>query len=328
MEKNDLIERYLYAVTKYMDHNTKNDVYNELKSIIMDMLDERCHDTIPTEKDVRVVLTELGTPNELADKYSPHADKCLIGAPYFVPYIYVLKIIGICVIFGIVLAQIISGVINQTEWYVVLIEMFGSIICGLIFSYSFITIMFTFFYHKNISMNTLYDSIDNLPPVPKDTSIIPKWEPVCNIAFSIIFVIIFLFCPQIICGIFIKEGISVAIFNIDYINAKWYLITLFALAGIIRECVKIIDKRYTKRLMLTTIAVDILSAIIAMIWMLPKSMMNTEFKAVFEQLFKGNNSFIADAFGNFNYFLFAIIIFALVLDLFTTVYRTLKAQTK
>ena len=69
MVKNDLIERYVYAVTKYMKADLKKDVSAELETIIQDMLEERCGDVMPTEHDIRVVLTELGTPAELASKY-------------------------------------------------------------------------------------------------------------------------------------------------------------------------------------------------------------------------------------------------------------------
>ena len=69
MVKNDLIDRYIYAVTKHMKSAMKKDVAAELETIIQDMLEERCEDVTPTERDIKVVLTELGTPNELASKY-------------------------------------------------------------------------------------------------------------------------------------------------------------------------------------------------------------------------------------------------------------------
>ena len=91
--KNDLIERYLYAVTKRMNPKIREDVKNELSCLIEDMLMERCGDVVPTEKDIRVVLTELGTPQELYIKYSGDGDKCLIGQPYYSTYLFVMKIV-------------------------------------------------------------------------------------------------------------------------------------------------------------------------------------------------------------------------------------------
>lgn len=78
MGKNDLIERYIYAVTKHMKTAMQKDVAKELETIIQDMLEERCEDVIPTEHDVKVILTELGTPAELASKYKGETQDCLI----------------------------------------------------------------------------------------------------------------------------------------------------------------------------------------------------------------------------------------------------------
>ena len=78
--KNDLIERYIYAVTKQLPKKNREDVSMELRGLIDDMLSERCA-VEPTERDVRDVLTELGTPRELYAKYDEDADKCLIGQP-------------------------------------------------------------------------------------------------------------------------------------------------------------------------------------------------------------------------------------------------------
>ena len=93
MVKNDLIDRYIYAVTKHMKSAMKKDVAAELETIIQDMLEERCGDVTPTERDIKVVLTELGTPAELSSKYKGETQDCLIGQPYYSLYVYVLKIV-------------------------------------------------------------------------------------------------------------------------------------------------------------------------------------------------------------------------------------------
>ena len=113
--KNDLIERYIYAVTKRLPQKVQKDISDELRTLIDDMLVERCGELVPEEKDIRVVLTELGTPEELYEKYNPDNKKCLIGSPYYSTYKYVLKIVMICTIFGIILANIISGIFDFSK---------------------------------------------------------------------------------------------------------------------------------------------------------------------------------------------------------------------
>ena len=113
--KNDLIERYIYAVTKRLPKKMQDDVSQELKTLIDDMLMERCGDITPEEKDIKIVLTELGTPNELYEKYNPQTDKCLIGSPYYSTYKYVLKIVMLCAGLGLLLATLLSTVIDFFE---------------------------------------------------------------------------------------------------------------------------------------------------------------------------------------------------------------------
>ena len=105
---NDLIERYIYAVTKRLPGKTREDVARELRTLIEDMLKERCGEVTPSDKDIRVVLTELGTPNELYEQYAGDGKRCLIGPPYYTTYVFVMKIVLICVAFGMTLSAVLG----------------------------------------------------------------------------------------------------------------------------------------------------------------------------------------------------------------------------
>lgn len=116
--KNDLKERYIYAVTKKLPSKIRKDVSIELETLIDDMLMERCGDVTPTEKDLRVVLTELGTPRELYEKYTEEGKDCLIGFPYYSDYKFIMKIVLLSVVIGMSIAAIISTVIDPSPvWY-------------------------------------------------------------------------------------------------------------------------------------------------------------------------------------------------------------------
>ncbi len=83
MSVQELKERYVYAVSRLLPHKMREDISAELDTLIEDMLEERCQDRPAEEKDLRVVLAELGSPSEMANHYSPDKDKCLIGPPLF-----------------------------------------------------------------------------------------------------------------------------------------------------------------------------------------------------------------------------------------------------
>ena len=313
MVKNDLIERYVYAVTKYMKADLKKDVSAELETIIQDMLEERCGDVMPTEHDIRVVLTELGTPAELASKYKSETQDCLIGQPYYNLYVYVLKIVTACVIGGMLLAQIMAAVISHTIWYIAIFRIIGGIFGGVLTGFAFVTLLFAF-----------------LPPVPQKTNQISKADSIIGIIFSVIFTLVFLVCPQIICIAFVKNGVSVyePLFNLEYIRQTWYLILAFGILGIAKESVKLIDGSYTQRVMIVTIITNLIDGLLTFIWLLNGRIMNSAFFDGVEQLFGENAEMISRIFIHFNKLFLAIIIFALAINCIETVVKSVKYGRK
>lgn len=333
--KNDLIERYIYAATKRLPQKIKNDVSEELKTLIDDMLVERCGELVPEEKDIRVVLTELGTPEELYEKYNPDNKKCLIGSPYYSTYKYVLKIVMICTIFGIILANIISGIFdfsksNSIENVVSSTATFiASLITNLIISvgvaFGFVTALFAFFYHKDIKIDTT-SNLDSLPSVPKKNEKISKVDSIISIGISVIFLVVFLTAPQIFCVVMYNEFIP--IFNFETIRQTWYIIVMFSVVGIIRDVVRLIEGRYSKKVMITTVATDVISGFLSVWWLMNDRIMNPKFADNISKIFNNESTFITNIFSNFQYLFLGFIIFALLLDISVTVFKYLKNKEK
>ena len=333
--KNDLIERYIYAVTKRLPQKVRKDISNELRTLIDDMLAERCGELVPEEKDIRVVLTELGTPEELYEKYNPDNKKCLIGSPYYSTYKYVLKIVMICTIFGVILANIISGILdfsksNSIENVVSSSANFiASLITNLIISvgaaFGFVTALFAFFYHKDIKIDTT-SNLDSLPSVPEKNEKISKVDSIISIGLSVIFLIVFLTAPQIFCVAIYNEFIP--IFNFETIRQTWYIIVMFSIVGIIRDVVRLIEGRYSKKVMITTVAANIISGFLSVWWLMNDRIMNPKFADNISKIFNNESTFIINIFSNFQYFFLGLIIFALLLDISVTVFKYLKNKEK
>ena len=329
--KNDLIERYIYAVTKRLPKKIQDDVSQELRTLIDDMLSERCGDTTPNEYDIKSVLTELGTPSELSDKYNPETDKCLIGAPYYSTYKYVLKIVMICTGLGLILSAVLTSVFtyfetstfNVTDFFTGLFnEILLTVPSGLIWGFAFVTILFAIFYRKGVKIET---KLDDLPPVPKKKQQISKGDSIFGLVFSVIFLCIFLTVPQIICVIKTDPFVTIPIFNTEVVRSLWYLTASFSALGIIREVVKLIEGRYSKKVMVTSICANVGSAIITVLWLLRDNLINPEFTANISTIFDStDNTFVINIFANFNIFFMIVILFALTLDTTETIYKTLK----
>lgn len=321
----DMIERYIYAVTRRMPRKLGEDVAKELRGLIDDMLKERCGEILPADKDVRVILTELGTPNELYEKYTDHGRGCLIGQPYYTIYVQVLKIVMLCTVFGMTLATLIVLILggNGDEgWlpYVMLGvgQWLGNLFSGVFFAFGAVTALFAFFYHKGISLDH-YAGLDNLPPVPVRKAQISKTECILGIGISVVFLIVFLWAPQILCIVIQRNGIVdvIPVFNVETVRRTWYIIVVFGLLGISREIVKLIEGKYTGRVALTVAATDVLSAVCSVWWLTRRNLINSEFVSAIDVLFAEDGMFIAKFFTHFQYFFLGVILFALVLDLGT-----------
>lgn len=320
---NDLIERYVYAVTKRMNRKQRDDVAQELRSLIDDMLAERCGEEAPTEKDVRVVLTELGTPQELYAKYDEDADKCLIGQPYYSTYKFVMKIVLAAVTIGILISSVMLQIMEPKGVFEAIGTSLSMVYNSLLSAFAIVTLLFAFFHHKGVKLTEPF-SFDDLPPVPKKKQEVSVWESVGGIALSVVFLIVFLAAPQIFSAVVVDTGELVPIFDVNVIRSRWYIIVLFAVIGITREAVKLMEKQYNRKVMLTAIVSDILSAVLSIWWLAGDAVINPEFKANMLRIFVDAEEFVYKIFENFNLFFLAVLLFALLLDALEATVRTLR----
>lgn len=196
----------------------------ELRGLVDDMLMVRCGERTPTEKDVRVVLTELGTPQELCRQYAEDADACLIGQPYYTTYKFVMKAVLLSVAGGLTIANLILQMIEPKLFFNALLIWASYVSGGLLESFAIITLLFIYFYHKRVKLTEPFN-FDELPPVLKSTEIISKWESIAGIGFCIVFAVLFLFTPQVFCVI--HDGKMVSLFDLDAIRDSWLLILAF-----------------------------------------------------------------------------------------------------
>jgi len=332
--KNDLIERYIYAVARHLPLKIRADVEQELDSLIADMLAERCGDIQPTEKDIRVVLTELGTPEELAVKYSGDENSALISGTYFLIYKRVLKIVLPIVLASIALASILDICL---EWDTTLnpIALFakaiGSIITneimGVFQSFAIVTFIFAVFDRKKVVFNN-GDLFSHLPPVPKVKARIKPHEPIISMIWSVFAAVFFLGFPQF-AGAWTESNGWIPIFVPSVIRSFWILIILWAALGIAKESVKLMEGQYTKRLAVVTIVCNVLTAISAAVVFLSEKIMNPEFmNQLGDILATEGGQAISELFAHFNLFFLGIIMFALILDSVVTSVKAWKYNGK
>lgn len=320
---NDMIERYIYAVVRGIPTKIRKDVSDELQSIISDMLEERCGEVLPTEKDIRVVLTELGKPSELAEKYNPDGKKCLIGPPYYTKYLYVLKIVLLATCLGICIASVLPAFIEPPIiWYESVLQGFGMLIAGITFAFAYVTVIFAIFYKKGIRLDMGTDSLDNLPPLPQSTSAIPKSGPIVEMVFTILFSILFLAAPQVIS--FKTESGWIPMFNVEVMRSLWYIIVLFMALDIIKAYIKMEEERYTHRVFVVTAYVNVADMLLACWWLMRGNLMNPEFVSSVPEIIEKNSDFLIKFFQNFQYSILVLMLLASIVDIIDTFVKSRK----
>ena len=265
---NDLIERYLYAITRRLPAKQRADVAEELRTLISDMLDERCRGLPPTAKDVRVVLTELGTPGEMVRKYTADEDACLIGQPYYAQYLYVLKIVLACVAGGMIVAGVLT-LATGAEGSVLgnVLGGIGSLVAALVFAFAIVTLLFAFFSHRGVDVEVM-GSLDDLPPVPRETRNPARGDAVVGIVFSIVGAVVLLLFPDVLNALSHRsDGMRLEPFNAEAIRASAWVIIAWTVVCVGAESFKLVEGRYTKRLLAVTLVSDLVVAVLAVFWL-------------------------------------------------------------
>ena len=147
-------------------------------------------------------------------------------------------------------------------------------------------------------------------------------SPIFDIAFILVFLLFFLVVPQAIPVKFGEQMIPC--FDAAVLRSRWYIPTLFALCGMTREAVRLMDRRWSRRVLAVTLVSDVLSAALTVWWLSGPSITNPELLREIHQIFQPGDPAIA-LFQNFNALLMCGILLALTLEAVVTLLRTEKS---
>ena len=312
----DIIERYIYTVTKSMPDKIKQDVSNEIRTLIDDIIKERFSNSDYKINDIKNILMEIGNPYELAYKYDNGYNKCLIGYPYYIYYKLVLKIVLSSTLLGIAASSIINIIINNKAFN--LLNTASDIFTALLLAFSFVTLVFIFISNKNIDIFSITVDFDNLPkPTNKKITL---YNSIIKISVAIIFLSLLFLSPNIFLIKIHNEYF--AFFNIDIIKDTFLFPLIFILMLISREIIKMFSNAYNKKTVILFICIDIVSAIVSSLWLLSYNVININFINALTKL-ESVNSIAFNIFDNFQLFCLICILFSLLLD---TVYAILKLK--
>ena len=346
MSEKDMIERYIYEVTKRVPQETRDEIRMELQGLIDDMCAaEGCS--------VEEALQKLGSPAEFAKRYRGDSNY-LIGPEYYDNYIWLLKI----ALFGIGISAIISaiaqGIIDVESWTGFFTnffsELFTTFINGTISMVGVVTIIFAILERQTVKLDIKPEekwSVDeltknnasvkswtpsSLPPIPDKRAIISRSDSVISIVFITVFAALLLFAPQLFGAFHYNDGKlqSIAcIFNLNEWDSIAPVFIFCLLIALVDEVVRLVTGYYCKPVMYSNIICNALQIAGSVILLKFMPLFNMDFATQLLQ-YEGMNEFstgdILFYWGNnsFSTVMLAFICVIACIEMGVTIYKTLR----
>lgn len=289
----NLIDRYIYAVGQYLPMDIRDDILEELRTNIEDMLPGNY-----TEKDAYEVLEKLGSPMKLANEYNPQR-KYLIGPGYFDKYISILKIVvGICVIVFTSISTINfivgRGPINLTD---VIVGVFTSAITGglvgAVQAMFWVTMIFAILETSGVELGHIPlkgrawtpDSLAGLNV--NDKMQISRGQTIFTMITTIIFTGLLYLQPQLIAVYTKADNGSINIiplFHAERLKAYMIFIFILAIFQLSISVWKYISRNWTRPLIILNGLNNILMSLLLVIMVSDNQLFNSSFIPIVSKL--------------------------------------------
>ncbi|MDY6827062.1 MAG: hypothetical protein SVV67_07820 [Bacillota bacterium] len=284
----ELVERYIYAVTRRLPEKQRSDIERELRSLIEDMLADRTGGDEASETDIEEVLMELGDPAEMADQYRMKKH-FLIGPENFALYMLVIKIVLAAVVFGITLALAIGYVVEPPSSIWALVGGYlGSIFNAVLNAFAWVTLIFAIFEYYDVNMAKEVNKKEekkqwnpaDLPMLPlEDVSIKPA-ESIVGLVFAILAFILLNTAEHLI-GIYIfsEEAATqiIPLFDHETFRSLLPLLNIMLAAGAIKELLKLIIGKWTIKMAVANLVLNLLSLVLFVLFIFNPNLWNAQF---------------------------------------------------
>ncbi|MBT2640354.1 hypothetical protein [Bacillus sp. ISL-39] len=287
----EMIEKYIYAVTHRLPQSQRADIAQELSGLIEDMLGERTDSRPAAQEDVESVLIELGNPKDLADKYRG-SKRYLIGPELFYSYITVLKIVFFALLVAMTVVFIIESMIGPRSVIEHIIGYVTSVISAGMQAFVWVTIGFAIAQYKGVTPTGIAEkkgkwTPSDLPPVPDQKKRIKRGEAITGIVFSILF-LVFLYSSNHVFGVMMFDDgdlVNVIPFlNQERIEQFINIIYVIAMIGILKEGLKLVIGKWTKKLAIYNLIMNAVTLILVSFLFKDQAIWNPDFMQQLNQV--------------------------------------------
>ncbi len=271
----DLINRYIYAVTRSFSEKQRAEIEKELRANIEDMIDQEQGSEFYEEK-VKKVLLELGDPEELADEYRG-SKRYLIGPQLYQTYLLILKIVIGAVIGGISIALFVESLSGANENISNIVTGYlSSLISGVAQAFAWTTIAFIIADRYNVkssngSIEKSNWDLSQLPQVPDKKASISVPETIFSIVFTTIFysvlIAIIFSAPKLIAAYIHgnNEIITIPVFNSEVLQGYKMIFIIVFVLSIVKDLFKLYYRKWVIELSIIISVLTVISTVLALV---------------------------------------------------------------
>lgn len=346
-KEQELMERYIYQVVRRLPRDQQDEVAMELRELIGDMYEER--------GGMEDVLRELGDPAEFAGKYRSSA-QYLIGPAYYDTYLWFLKVVLLCTAVPVVIAAVVNGVLEADGAFPAAAATFAirGITEGLLSLFSCcisvvggVTILFAILERKQVKIEQkarrqwqVQDLGDNfsaphwtprmLSPLPHPKARISRSDSVVGIVFIAVFCALLIFAPHFFSVILHGDSVQmVPVFNLEEWDRILPLFILTMAVGLADEVFRLVNGRYCTRVMVCNIVCSAVQLALSAVVLKVLPLWNPRFVQQLQQAQSLSGAHTAEFLSLWDpawasNILLAIFVLVTLLEVATTVYKTLR----
>lgn len=319
----DLMERYIYQVVKRVDKNQRDEITLELRELIEEMAEE---------SGMEQALEKLGEPAVFARQYRDGKDY-LIGPEYYDNYIWVMKIVWICVLASVTVSAVISCMANG-NWQELMGDVIGNAIFAMASSLGIVTVVFAVMERQQVKIN-IEKKIWNpreLEPLPDKKVLISRSDSIASLVFIVLFGGLLVLAPQMLGAYVFEEGEfvrSIPLLNLE----QWSMILPVLLPGLficfVDEMVRLAAGRYCRAVMFSNITANAVQLVLAIIVLKVLPVWNPNFLEEVRQAFDRNITSKGDIFfyygtDMFSNIILVIMCIAMFCEVGNTIYKTIR----
>lgn len=331
----DIIERYIYDVTRRVPEKHRQDIRLELTSLIEDMCEEE-------GATVEEVLEKLGSPAQFAKRYRDE-NNYIIGPDYYDNYIWVLKVGALAIAISSIISAVVHGILATGDFKDFIKEFFKEgILTGLSGLYTLVgivTIVFVILERLKVKVDIKPEdkwSPSSLPALPEKKALLSRGESIASIIIYVVLIGLFVFVPEIF-GVFenTDNGYRTVsyVFNLENWSSivPWFVVILGI--AVFDDIVKIIYGKYCKVVMYSSIICNAISFGCIVVIFKFKDVWNPSF-AKDLLVFKGKETYSEEDILHYwgtdriSNIIIAFIFVISCLEIGVTVYKSLKYSEK